>query len=64
MVEDRNRRRARQPELSMMGFSRRASWTFRRATATLRSLPDFIIIGAPRSGTTSLWDHLDRKSVV
>ncbi len=31
---------------------------FRRATAGLRSLPDFIIVGAQRAGTTSLYRYL------
>ena len=35
-----------------------ARWRFRRATALLRVLPDFLIIGAARSGTTSLYWYL------
>ncbi len=30
----------------------------RRATATLRVLPDFLVIGAQKSGTTTLYDYL------
>lgn len=32
--------------------------TYRHATGTLRRLPDFLVIGAQKSGTTSLFDHL------
>jgi hypothetical protein len=39
-----------------------AEWSFRRAigipTARLRMLPDFIVIGAQRSGTTSFFNYL------
>lgn len=38
--------------------TRRGEWYFRRATSSLRTLPDFIIIGAPRCGTTSMWEML------
>lgn len=38
--------------------ARKADWVYRRATASLRSLPHFILIGAPRCGTTSLYQHL------
>jgi hypothetical protein len=34
--------------------------TFRIATGDLRLLPDFLIIGAPKSGTTSLYHYLAR----
>ncbi|HEY5890720.1 MAG TPA: sulfotransferase [Acidimicrobiia bacterium] len=37
---------------------RRLESAGRRATSSIRALPDFIVIGAPRSGTTSLWKHL------
>ena len=37
----------------------RGLWgTFRSATGNLRMMPDFIIIGAQRSGTTTLFNHL------
>ena len=39
-------------------WRRAAKWRFRRATAPLRVLPDFLIIGAARSGTTSLYSYL------
>lgn len=35
-----------------------ARWRLRRLTAPLRALPDFIVIGAPRSGTTTLYRSL------
>jgi hypothetical protein len=35
-------------------------WAYRRATSSLRSKPDFIIIGAQKSGTTSLFAGLSQ----
>ena len=34
------------------------TWQARRATAQYRTLPSFVIIGAQKSGTTSLYDYL------
>ncbi len=39
-------------------FLQAGRWTVRRATQQWRSLPDFVIIGAPRAGTTSLYQAL------
>jgi len=39
-------------------FGRRADWVFRLATASRRVLPDFLIIGTMKGGTTSLYDYL------
>jgi hypothetical protein len=36
----------------------RARWRYRRATAQGRRLPDFLILGAQRAGSTSLFDSL------
>ena len=36
----------------------KSNWQYRLATSRFRSLPDFIIIGAQRSGTTSLYYYL------
>jgi hypothetical protein len=33
-------------------------WEYRKATSRNRVLPDFIIVGAQKSGTTSLWSYL------
>lgn len=33
-------------------------WLFHRATAPLRALPDFVIIGAMKGGTTSMFQYL------
>ena len=41
--------------------TRRAELAIRYATADIRSLPDFIIIGAQRSGTTSLYRWLTAR---
>lgn len=41
-----------------MKSSRRLTTLARRATWRVRSLPDFIIIGAQKGGTTSLYDYL------
>jgi hypothetical protein len=37
---------------------RNAVWTYGRATAFARPLPDFLIIGAQKSGTTALYAYL------
>lgn len=39
---------------------RRLVWTSRRATWALRSLPDFIIIGTQKAGTSSLYSYLSQ----
>ncbi|MEC7500127.1 MAG: sulfotransferase domain-containing protein [Planctomycetota bacterium] len=39
-------------------------WKGRRATSHLRVLPDFLIIGAMKGGTTSLYDYLCRHEKV
>jgi hypothetical protein len=47
------------PRRSGLARARRASeHRWRRATAVLRSLPDVVILGAQRGGTTSLFDWL------
>ena len=40
--------------------ARRAALLWRAATAPLRSLPDFLIIGAQKGGTTTLYETLCR----
>ena len=39
---------------------RNAVWTYGKATAALRPLPDFLIIGAQKAGTTALYAYLRR----
>jgi Sulfotransferase domain len=39
---------------------RNAVWAFGRATARARPLPDFLIIGAQKAGTTALYTYLRR----
>lgn len=39
---------------------RNAVWTYGRATAAVRPLPDFLVIGAQRAGTTALYEYLRR----
>jgi hypothetical protein len=39
-------------------YQRRAEWLWRRATASQRVLPDFLIIGTMKGGTTSLYDYV------
>lgn len=39
-------------------IKRKIKVQFRKTTSTFRELPNFIIFGAPRCGTTSLYDHL------
>jgi hypothetical protein len=41
-------------------FARAGDWSYRRLTASRRSLPRFVIIGAQRAGTTSLYHWLTR----
>ena len=40
------------------GTARQVRWAWRRATARWRTLPEVIIIGAQKSGTTSLFSYL------
>ena len=40
--------------------ARQITWPFARATAAWRRLPDFVIVGAQRCGTTSLYRYLLR----
>ena len=42
----------------------RASWRFRRATASFRLRPTFLIIGAQKAGTTSLHRYLSENPAV
>jgi hypothetical protein len=39
---------------------RNAVWTYGKATAALRPLPNFLIIGAQKAGTTALYAYLRR----
>jgi hypothetical protein len=43
---------------------REGVWTYGRATSPLRGLPDFVILGAQRSGTTALFSYLRRHPAV
>jgi hypothetical protein len=43
---------------------RSIEWRYRMATAGQRALPDFVILGAQRSGTTYLFGHLIRHPQV
>lgn len=43
---------------------RNAVWAYGRATAGIRPLPDFLIVGAQRAGTTALYDYLRRHPAV
>jgi hypothetical protein len=54
MIAQRLIKRYNLPELVWIG----GEWLWRRATARWRRLPDFMIIGAQRSGTTSLYQYL------
>ncbi len=40
--------------------ARNAVWTYGRATSFARPLPDFLIIGAQKAGTTALYSYLRR----
>jgi len=39
---------------------RNAVWTYGRATSAVRPLPDFLILGAQKAGTTALYSYLRR----
>ena len=39
---------------------RNAVWTYGKATASVRPLPDFLILGAQKAGTTALYAYLRR----
>jgi Sulfotransferase domain len=39
---------------------RNAVWTYGRATSAIRPLPDFLILGAQKAGTTALYAYLRR----
>jgi hypothetical protein len=45
---------------SAMALRRRTAWHYRSATSGARILPSFLIIGAQRAGTTSLFSYLER----
>lgn len=47
-----------------MGVVKRARWAFRRGLAPLRLRPTFLVIGAQKSGTTSLYRYLDDHPAV
>ena len=47
----------------MSGDSRPAR-AYQRATSRLRALPDFVIFGASKSGTTSMYDYLGAHPLV
>ncbi|MCP4909041.1 MAG: sulfotransferase domain-containing protein [bacterium] len=44
--------------ISLVNIGRRAVWRWRLRSAGLRALPDFLIIGAMKSGTSSLFHYL------
>ncbi len=44
----------------MNGLWRRLSWPYRRATSRARALPDFIVVGAQKAGTSSLFHGLSQ----
>jgi sulfotransferase family protein len=43
---------------------RNAVWTYGKATAALRPLPNFLIIGAQKAGTTALYAYLRRHPAI
>ena len=44
--------------------ARNAVWTYGRATAAARPLPDFLIVGAQKAGTTALYAYLRKHPAV
>jgi hypothetical protein len=45
-------------------FHEKMNWQWRRLTASQRMLPDFLVIGAMRSGTTLLYKYLEHHPCV
>jgi hypothetical protein len=45
-------------------IARNAVWTYGKATAAARPLPDFLIIGAQKAGTTALYSYLREHPAV
>lgn len=43
---------------------RNAVWTYGRVSARIRPLPDFLIVGAQRAGTTALYEYLRRHPAI
>lgn len=43
---------------------RKANWIWRRLTSNFRILPDFIIAGFPRCGTTSLFNYITKHKCI
>ena len=43
---------------------RNAVWAYGRATAGSRPLPDFLILGAQKAGTTALYDYLHAQGIL
>ncbi len=48
----------KQAKRKAAAVGRSVSSPFARATASVRMLPDFLIVGAQRAGTTSLYNYL------
>jgi hypothetical protein len=44
--------------------ARNAVWTYGRATSAVRPLPNFLIIGAQKAGTTALYSYLRRHPTI
>lgn len=49
---------ALKPRLERSPMMRKLWWRYRRLTSRIRMMPDFIIIGVARGGTTSLYSYL------
>jgi hypothetical protein len=44
--------------------ARNAVWTYGRATSAVRPLPNFLIVGAQKAGTTALYSYLRRHPTI
>jgi Sulfotransferase family len=62
-ILERAGRRSR-PEALARETTKRALRSYGMATADLRPVPDFLIVGAKRGGTTSLWRYLNEHDGV
>lgn len=58
MTQQRKRTPPKGLKRKVAYYGRRVSEPFARATAPMRMLPDYLIVGAQRAGTTSMYNYL------
>ena len=60
----RDIRARKQPQQRMLSYSFYLQQMFRQTTSSLRGLPDFVIIGAQKSGTSSLYRFVSKHPAI